>query len=133
MTTPSPSVVATDAAHPQVAARDVVDEMSESQASATEIGVAESMFQLDSSQGLDELNFGDGDTDSAAYAEEESSEQEASEEDEAEVVAPKDKVKGKSKIFANYSEEEGFALCHAFAVVLGVFARMGVIFSVTQS
>jgi hypothetical protein len=47
-------------ARPRVAASDVLDEMTESQASATKIGVAEFMSQLDSShtQGLDELNFG---------------------------------------------------------------------------
>jgi hypothetical protein len=42
----------------------VVKEMPESQASAILIGVAEFMSELDSlhTQGLDELNFGHGDT-----------------------------------------------------------------------
>jgi hypothetical protein len=103
--------VAAGAARPRVAARDMIDEMPESQASATEIGVAEFMSQLDSThtQGLDDLHFGDGDSYGYAKAQEEKAEEVLTE-----VAAPKDKVKLKSKRSANYSEEEDVALCHAW-------------------
>jgi hypothetical protein len=54
----------TDATRPRVAARDVVKEIPESQARGIVIGVVEFMSQLDSlhTQGLDEHNFGHGDT-----------------------------------------------------------------------
>jgi hypothetical protein len=97
-------------ARPQVAASDVLDEMTESQASATKIGVAEFMSQLDSShtQGLDELNFGNGDSYATEdeEAEEELTEVEEAEEEVTDVGATKEKGKKSNKRSANYSGEE---------------------------
>jgi uncharacterized protein YdeI (YjbR/CyaY-like superfamily) len=91
-----------------VAASGVVDEMTESQASATEIRVAEFMSQLDSShtQGLHDLNFSVGDS----YV----AEDEEAEEEVTEVAATKEKGQKPNKRSANYSEEEDVALCHAW-------------------
>ena len=81
-----------------MAARNVVNEMTEMQASATEIGVAEFMSQLDSSatQGLDDLNFGDDERYGATEEEEEVAEKvtvmEGVEEEVTEVEAPKKKA-----------------------------------------
>nr|XP_051190249.1 glutathione S-transferase T3-like [Lolium perenne] len=96
------------AAHPRVDASDVLDKMTESQASATEIGAAEFMSRLDSShtQGLDELNFSVSDS----YA----AEDEEAEEEVTEVAATKENGKKPKKRSTNYSEEEDVALCHAW-------------------
>jgi hypothetical protein len=51
----------------------MIDEMAESQASATEIGVTKVMSQLNCShtQGVDDLNFGDEEETAAVMTEEE--------------------------------------------------------------
>jgi hypothetical protein len=85
-TTPSTSSVAADASRPRVASRDVIVELPESQASASEIGVTDFMSQLDSThnQGLHDLHFGNGDSYDDAYADEEEVEEVVDEEEEVE-------------------------------------------------